>query len=226
MNPRLVWRYLLRECLGLIITAAALFIPAQTIVWPMAWAVFAILFSWVAVTAWIVIMVNPDLLPLRINRQIHAPRWDFVIVSLLGLLQLLRYILAGIDHRNNNSLHLLLGTQFLALVVLMGGYALFVWAIKSNSYFSQFFQIQSERQHSPVRNGPYGYLRHPGYAGVIIAELATPIVLDSPLALLISILTVILLVIRTALEDHMLQKSLPGYAEYASQVKYRLIYML
>lgn len=225
MNPRLVWRYLLRESLGLVITATALFIPAGTIAWPMAWAVLFILFIWVSVTAWIVLLVNPDLLSIRMDRRPHAPRWDILIVSTLGLLQLIRYILAGFDFRFGRSLHLLAGTQLLALAVLMSGYALFLWAIASNSFFSQFVQIQSER-HRPVRKGPYGFLRHPGYTGAIFAELATPIALDSPSALLISLGCVVLLVIRTALEDRMLQKSLLGYTEYASQVRYRLIYML
>ena len=38
-----------------------------------------------------------------------------------------------------------------------------------------------------------------------------------------AILLAMLMVIRTALEDHTLQAELPGYAEYARQVRFRLL---
>jgi protein-S-isoprenylcysteine O-methyltransferase Ste14 len=36
-------------------------------------------------------------------------------------------------------------------------------------------------------------------------------------------LCIVLFVVRTALEDKMLREGLPGYAEYAQRVRYRLL---
>jgi protein-S-isoprenylcysteine O-methyltransferase Ste14 len=58
---------------------------------------------------------------------------------------------------------------------------------------------------------------------MIAFELAVSIMLASWGALIISLGNVFLLILRTALEDRTLQAELPGYAEYARQVKYRLL---
>jgi protein-S-isoprenylcysteine O-methyltransferase Ste14 len=66
-------------------------------------------------------------------------------------------------------------------------------------------------------------VRHPGYAGSLLFELATPIALGSLWALIPGGLSALLLVVRTALEDRSLQQELPGYTEYARQTRHRLL---
>jgi protein-S-isoprenylcysteine O-methyltransferase Ste14 len=56
-----------------------------------------------------------------------------------------------------------------------------------------------------------------------LTYLTTPLFLDSGWSFLPTVFIMILLVIRTALEDRTLQKELPGYAEYARRVQYRLL---
>ena len=67
------------------------------------------------------------------------------------------------------------------------------------------------------------YVRHPAYVGAIVYELAVALLLASWWALVIGALNVIVLVLRTALEDRTLQAELNGYADYAAQVRYRLL---
>ena len=43
------------------------------------------------------------------------------------------------------------------------------------------------------------------------------------MGLVISGLMIVVVIIRTGLEDKTLQRELPGYAEYAQQVRYRLM---
>jgi protein-S-isoprenylcysteine O-methyltransferase Ste14 len=74
-----------------------------------------------------------------------------------------------------------------------------------------------------VTEGPYKYVRHPGYLGYIIFTLATPIALGTFWGLIFSVIIGILLIVRTVLEDATLKKELPGYAEYTENVKYKLI---
>jgi len=66
-------------------------------------------------------------------------------------------------------------------------------------------------------------VRHPGYAGALLTYLATPYFLDSRWAFLPVVFITIVLVIRTNLEDKVLQDELEGYRDYARRVRYRLL---
>jgi protein-S-isoprenylcysteine O-methyltransferase Ste14 len=143
-------------------------------------------------------------------------------MSMLGITQLVRYIVAGLDQRYDWTLGFPGAAQVTALIVCILGYALVVWATASNPFFSQIVRIQSERGHVVVTGGPYHYARHPAYAGAIVYELAVPILLASWWASIASGLSVILLILRTALEDRTLQAELTGYVDYTRQVRYRL----
>jgi protein-S-isoprenylcysteine O-methyltransferase Ste14 len=74
-----------------------------------------------------------------------------------------------------------------------------------------------------VTTGPYRYVRHPMYVGVILAFLSLPLALGSLWALVPGATCAALFVMRTALEDRTLLDKLPGYREYAERVRYRLI---
>jgi protein-S-isoprenylcysteine O-methyltransferase Ste14 len=73
-----------------------------------------------------------------------------------------------------------------------------------------------------VSGGPYHWVRHPAYLSAMVCEVAMPVLLASGWVLLLGGLSIGLLVLRTALEDRTLRAELPGYAEYARQVRYRL----
>lgn len=83
--------------------------------------------------------------------------------------------------------------------------------------------LSRERNHVVVMSGPYRYVRHPGYVGMTAFLAATPVALGSRAAFVPESVIVLMLVLRTALEDRTLRKELPGYAEYAAQVRYRLL---
>ena len=98
-----------------------------------------------------------------------------------------------------------------------------VWATASNPFFSQIFRLQRERGHSVASGGPYRLVRHPGYLGSILFELAVPIMLGSWWALIAGGLSAGLFLLRTGLEDRTLQAELEGYREYAGRVRSRLV---
>ena len=170
-----------------------------------------------------ILRVNPDLLAERLGPRKGAKQWDAAIMSILGLTQLVRYIVAGLDQRYGWTGGFPLAAQLFALVLCTLGYAVVVWATACNAFFSQIVRIQSERGHTVATGGPYHYVRHPAYVGAIVYELAVAVLLASWWALVIGVLSVVLLLIRTALEDRTLQAELAGYADYAGQVRYRLV---
>jgi len=84
-------------------------------------------------------------------------------------------------------------------------------------------RIQQDRGHVVVDTGPYRYLRHPGYVGASTMLLSCPLLLGSYAGLVPAVYSVIVLVVRTVLEDATLRRELPGYEEYARRVRYRLL---
>lgn len=86
-----------------------------------------------------------------------------------------------------------------------------------------YVRLQYDRSHQVATSGPYKYVRHPGYIGFIVFNLATPLMLGSLWALIPGVIMTILFIIRTALEDSTLRNELEGYKEYALKVSYRLI---
>ena len=83
--------------------------------------------------------------------------------------------------------------------------------------------IQEERGHHAVSQGPYRFVRHPMYLGILFYGSAIPVFLGSWWALIPGGLMILAFIIRTALEDRMLHEKLPGYKEYAGEVRYRLV---
>lgn len=111
----------------------------------------------------------------------------------------------------------------IALVFMVLGSLLTIWAVAANKFFSGFMRIQKERGHTFATSGPYQYIRHPGYLGAIVFYLAAPLLLGSLWAYIPVGVYVIVVLIRTSLEDRTLQEELNGYQSYAQEVDYRLI---
>ena len=106
---------------------------------------------------------------------------------------------------------------------MAAGYAGVVWATASNAFFSATVRIQTERGHTVATGGPYRFLLHPSYLGMLAVYLATPIMLGSWWAGLTGVAAALLIILRTALEDRTLNAELAGYKNYAANVKYRLV---
>jgi protein-S-isoprenylcysteine O-methyltransferase Ste14 len=91
-----------------------------------------------------------------------------------------------------------------------------------NPFFSATVRIQAERGHTVIARGPYARVRHPGYAGMTLVTLATPVLLGTLWGLVPAGILVAVMVARTVLDDRTLRAELGGYADYAARVKYRL----
>src|SRR5450756_6722 len=148
MDAKLVARYAIRETMGIIVMGVALFWSAGKLDWWPAWASLAVMVGWIAATTVVIFRFNPELLRERLGPRKGAKPWDTVIVSILGLTQLVRYIVAGLDQRYGWTSGFPLAAQIMALILCVLGYAMFVWATASNTFFSQIVRIQFERGHS------------------------------------------------------------------------------
>ena len=206
-----------------VLLAAALFLSSGRLDWVMAWVYVGIRVAIGVASMLLIASKHPGLLEERFHPGEGAKAWDRPLASITTLLLLVTLIVAGLDKRIGWSPEMAMAIQLAALVVWLLGDAFSKWAAVSNRFYSRVVRIQRDRGHTVVTDGPYRYMRHPGYAGALVAALATPIVLGSLWALVAAGTLSLLLVIRTALEDKTLREELPDYTEYTQRTRYRLV---
>ena len=222
-----IWRALLKRVVAvfavILVMDLLLFIPAGRLDWPAAWILSLLYGVFLLVYAVWGTLKAPDLLKERSQVADNVKIWDKVIMAVYTVLLLATLVLAGLDVGRFQWSHTPVSVQVLGLLgmVLAGG--LVFWTILTNAYLGRMVRIQQDRGHQVVTGGPYRYVRHPMYVGIILLFPCMALFLGSWWALVPAILIGVLMVIRTALEDHTLQAELPGYAEYAQRVRYRLL---
>jgi protein-S-isoprenylcysteine O-methyltransferase Ste14 len=159
----------------------------------------------------------------RMLRHADAKPWDKTLAPLVGLGGALLPLVAGLDARFGWSAGFSLPIKLAALGLIIAGYTLASYALVENAFFSGMVRIQTDRGHRVISSGPYGWLRHPGYAGALLAYATTPLLLDSAWTFVPAAFLIAVLVIRTGLEDRTLQAELDGYRAYAGRVRFRLL---
>ena len=118
---------------------------------------------------------------------------------------------AGLDARFRWTMGALPPALVIAAVCLyLLGDALVAWAMATNKFFSSTVRIQEGKGHAVVTDGPYRYVRHPGYVAAIPNMASTALILGSTWALVGAGVVIVLLIVRTAFEDRMLHEELAG----------------
>lgn len=202
---------------------ALFFGSAGTFNWPEAW-IFLFFYA-TAVTEVVVWMKknSPELLQERMTRRKDAKTWDKIILTVYTVLIMALIVIAGLDAVRYQWSKVPIGLKALGFIGFIPAFLLIFWTMTHNRYLSEVVRIQEERGHEVCTTGPYQYVRHPMYVGIIIFLLCLPLALGSFFALILSAVIIFLFLLRTSLEDKTLQKELPHYKEYAEQVRYKLI---
>lgn len=213
---------IIQVLVSLLVYAVLLFVIRGRLDWTEAWIFLGIYLLGILANALWALRHNVEVINERGRIGKNAKSWDKIIGLIYALLLIALTVVAPVDVRNGWSsvptwVKVLGGVGF---CITMG---LTFWAMKTNPFLSSFVRIQDERGHYTVTSGPYRFLRHPLYAGVLCMCWGMPLLLGSWWALIPGLLIMILFIIRTALEDRTLQVELPGYVEYSQRVKYRLI---
>jgi protein-S-isoprenylcysteine O-methyltransferase Ste14 len=205
------------------VVSGLLFTTAGTLRWWNGW-LFVLAYSALVVSLTGFFSKSPELVNERMTAGKRAKTWDRWLFALIAaVLPLLATALAGLDRRLAWTGQLPVPIVMLAFGMMVASSVLTSWAMRVNAFFSSHARIQDDRGQTVVSAGPYRFVRHPGYTGAIIFNLAGPILLSSLPALFVGIAMLLLFVVRTVLEDRMLQAGLTGYREYAAKVRFRLV---
>lgn len=87
-------------------------------------------------------------------------------------------------------------------------------------------RVEIKENHALIRTGPYRYVRHPIYSGILLALLGSAITLDHWRALLGFGLIFAALWLKARHEEARLRQVLPDYDAYASQTAALIPFLL
>ncbi len=208
---------------ALLLYALLLFLSAGRLDWPAAWYYLAVNLIVIVVNSTVLLIRDPAFIAARGQPRQDTKTWDKWISALAGVFMVVNLIVPGLDLRFGWSTAFPLLLQIIGFVVLIAGYALFSWAMLSNEFFETSVRIQSDRGQTVATTGPYRFVRHPGYVGMILQLLSTPPCLASWWGLIPALLASATFIVRTAFEDRTLHDELGGYKEFAQRVRYRLV---
>ncbi len=209
--------------LALLSIIAVVFLLAGRLSYWQGWA-FSIVTVLLVLLQLILFAPKTDLARERFKPGPGTKSWDKLFWALYAPLFFAILILACLDAgRFRWSPELPLLAYLIGYLAYIYSIYLYSWAMWVNPWFSSTVRIQTDREQQVVQTGPYQVVRHPGYTAGILMALSTALVLGSLWALIPAGLVVILLIIRTVLEDRTLRHELPGYAAYARTVQYRLV---
>jgi protein-S-isoprenylcysteine O-methyltransferase Ste14 len=199
-----------------------LFLVAGTWYYWQAW-VYSILNMAILALMGTLLTKNTELVEERLNPKQGMKGWDKFYFAVTTPLYIVALIVAGLDERFNWTTNMPLTIYWAGVIIYLTGQGIFLWARYTNNYFSSVVRIQTDRGHAVCKDGPYRFVRHPGYVGGFLFTITIGIVLGSWWASIPQVIAAFMLIWRTAREDRTLQAELPGYAEFANETRYRLL---
>lgn len=205
------------------IFVAILFLSAGTLNWPEAWILLFFYFLFFGGSLILLRKNHPGLLEERMSAKKGVKGWDRIIMGVYAIILLMLFAVTGLDSIRYRWSEMPVGLKALGLSGFVISCVWILWIMKENSYLSKMVRIQKDRGQKVCTTGPYQYLRHPMYAGVILSVFSFPLCLGSFLALLPSLFIACLFILRASLEDKALLKELPGYQEYAKRVRFKML---
>jgi protein-S-isoprenylcysteine O-methyltransferase Ste14 len=209
---------LTRWVLGSGMVTSVVFVTAGTWRDPWLWAYVGV---WSAMTLIAMLSIDEDLA----RERFHPPNAgaDGVALHFVRVVAIAHLVVGALDSGRWHWTSVAPGLRAFALVGMAVTFAMFFRAMRENRFFSSVVRVQSERGHRVIDSGPYSIVRHPGYAGLLLATPFSGLALGSWLAAAFGLVMSGMILRRVLFEDAFLKKNLEGYTAYTSRVRHRLI---
>lgn len=216
---KLLMNALIKVTIGLVFIGAMLFLPAFTFNYPGAWLLLGLLFLPMLIMGTVMLIKAPELLKKRLNvKEKESAQRGVIFLS--ALMFPTGFVISAVDFRFGWS-KVPTAASISAAVVFLIGYALYAEVLRENAYLSRTVEIQEGQK--LIDTGLYSLVRHPMYLATLLMFLPIPIILSSFYGLIPFALYPIIIAIRISNEERVLCEGLPGYIEYKSRVKHKLI---
>lgn len=202
----------------------ALFLPAGNVAWLAGWVFLILFFGFFVTTNNWLLKYNPGLLQERMSLSRPDQKgWDKILFPLILVSTVIWLIFMSLDASRFHWSPLPAWLQMVGVMTLLSSFYILYLTFRENSYLSTVVRIQRERGHRVISTGPYHWVRHPMYSGILIFMVGTSLLLGSGYGVLIGMIFILVLARRAVQEERTLRVELTGYASYMAQVKYRLI---
>lgn len=220
----MIARLLLQNTIFVVAMGALLFASAGTLQWAGAWVMLIASALLGPLCGWWLYRLDPGLLAERLRPVIQKdqPPADKVFITVFIAAMLAWLIVMGLDRRQLAS-DMPVALQVLGLVLFLASTLFTMWVFRENSFAAPVVKLQAERAQRVISTGPYAYVRHPMYSGLILFFAGVPLLLGSWWGLVMVPIFLALLAVRIRIEERTLRDGLPGYADYTVRVRYRLL---
>ncbi|KJC62511.1 isoprenylcysteine carboxyl methyltransferase [Bradyrhizobium sp. LTSPM299] len=220
----MIAKLLVQNTLFVVGMAALLFAASGTPHWAGAWAyLVASAVIGPATGLWLA-RTDPGLLAerMRFTAREDQPRDDKWFMLMFVAVAVLWFVTMGLDRRFDGGIA---GVPLIVagLAMYLLSTVLVMWVFRTNSFASPVVKVQAERHHQVIATGPYALVRHPMYASIMLFFVGVPLMLGSWWGLGFAPLFFLMFAFRTRIEERTLAAGLPGYADYAARVRYRLV---
>lgn len=164
---------------GIVIYGGILFACAGRLDWSAAWYFLAVNLVVVAAGGTLIFVRSPGLILARARIRSDIETWDKWVSVFANLAMFANLAIPGLDFRFGWSTAFPILLQVIGFLGIVAGYALMVWAMLNNPFFESGVRLQGDRGQTVATSGPYRFVRHPGYVGVIVQLVGTALALAS-----------------------------------------------
>ena len=217
-------RIVIQTVIWFALQAALLLGVAGDWTWPQGWTYLGEVLALSSATTIGLMKTDPELLKARMSSPLKRNQRpvDRAIMLAFVALYVGWFALIGLDHRFFWSSTPLL-VQILGAVLIGAGMVLVWETFRANTFATTQVRVQAERAQTVVDSGPYRYVRHPMYAGMVLFMIGTPLMLQSLWGLSATPVLFVMLALRIRGEEQVLRRDLAGYTEYTARTPWRLV---
>ena len=219
MTIKLFFSAIAKFILGVLLVGLLIFLPAGTLDYFGGLVFMGILFVPMFFAGIVMMIKNPALLKSRLSAK-EKQREQNIVVKLSGLMFILGFIIAGLNHRFG-WYTLPKWMTLAASAIFLIAYVIYAEVLRENTYLSRTIEVQQGQK--VIDTGLYSIVRHPMYFATLLLFLSMPLVLGSIYSFIVFLAYPFIIASRLKHEEAFLEKELEGYADYEKKVKYRLI---
>lgn len=213
----------LRLAVAMLSVSILLFWSAGTLYWPRAWVFVGLLLASLLANLSFMLWKAPSRAEERWKRRTDTKPFDKVFGLAYFAALVAMFVLSGFDAVRYRLTYMPTWMLYIGAALHFAGLVPVLWAILSNPHAETTVRIQTDRDHRVIFTGPYRFVRHPMYVGIIVMFSGWPLVLGSWVGLGVAGAIAVIFFVRTALEDATLRRELDGYEAFCKKTRYRLV---